>query len=599
MAEEKGIKDEETLGGEISIAEKIFFSLARFPMNNRWFPSSSASALNPSMSTAGGISIPPLKPPDPPDPSSPLTLSQFPPLSPSSNPIFILKKPLQTSPCLETVVVAPASPTALSGVLTTAEKGLPKTVEISPKISIGTVANPKSDLTKPHKITILKPKSSSPLVTNPALTVPKTNSLPNPSSNPVPPSLIEPSSDPAKTFKHSLCTEPSIPLPENSVPVLTDTTTDPPCPAVDTPGNQPSSFPTLAEKIRQNEDRSLKRLSPVTFAESGRPRIIIPDEVFEHGANLHKDFVICYFNGRPPPFNQIQSVLNHMWGKGRKIEIHLNALARNMLVRIPNDFIRAKVLEKGIWYVGDSLFHTAQWASNHSSKSPELVSLPLWVHLKGIPLDLRTQWGLSLISGLVGEPIETDDFTKNLVSLTLARAKVTVDLTKPLPDVVEFERQNGEVVEVMVEFPWLLPTCAHCKELGHVQRNCLQLPVTPPADPVKKQAKTYVPKGSVMGKTRSDVMPDSKSDAPMKRTVTQVPSAVSQAGLPSSKELILVICHCKDSPDQKANYRYSRFVFSNFHPLIRLTRTYACHTFDDIPEPALLPHKVIGFTRNA
>ncbi|KAF3517073.1 hypothetical protein DY000_02062952 [Brassica cretica] len=43
---------------------------------------------------------------------------------------------------------------------------------------------------------------------------------------------------------------------------------------------------------------------------------------------------------------------------------------------------------------------------------------------------------------------------------------VEVDLTVPLPPVVEFERENGEVVEVLVHYPWVPPTCSHCQELA-------------------------------------------------------------------------------------------------------------------------------------
>lgn len=71
----------------------------------------------------------------------------------------------------------------------------------------------------------------------------------------------------------------------------------------------------------------------------------------------------------------------------------------------------------------------------------------------------------------MGEPKETDDFTKNLVSLTLSHVKVELDLTKPAPDVVEFTRESGEVVEVLVSYPWLPPTCSHCNELGHIAKN--------------------------------------------------------------------------------------------------------------------------------
>lgn len=110
---------------------------------------------------------------------------------------------------------------------------------------------------------------------------------------------------------------------------------------------------------------------------------------------------------------------------------------------------------------------------------PPLDSIQIWAHLTGIPLDLRHDEGLSLVAGLVWESKEIDDFTLNLVSLNLSHVKVEVDLTQPLPDVVEFTRESGEVVEVSVTYPWVPPTCSHCKELGHISRNCLQLPQKP------------------------------------------------------------------------------------------------------------------------
>lgn len=165
--------------------------------------------------------------------------------------------------------------------------------------------------------------------------------------------------------------------------------------------------------------------------------------MFQKGADHHKDFIVCCFNGRPPPYSQIQSVLNHMWGKGRKLEIHNNPAQRTVLVRIQSVYLKQKILEKGYWYVGDSMFYVVQWTFLHSAQSLTPKSIQLWAHLTGVPLDLRHQQGLSLVAGLVGEPKETDDFTKNLVSLTLSHVKVELDLTKPAPDVVEFTRESG------------------------------------------------------------------------------------------------------------------------------------------------------------
>ena len=90
----------------------------------------------------------------------------------------------------------------------------------------------------------------------------------------------------------------------------------------------------MAERLRASVDRTLSRLAPVTVSKSGRPRLLIPDAVFQRGAEIHKDFIICFFNGQPLPFKQIQSVLNHTWRKGRRIDVHNNPLSRSMIVRV-------------------------------------------------------------------------------------------------------------------------------------------------------------------------------------------------------------------------------------------------------------------------
>ncbi|KAF2567352.1 hypothetical protein F2Q68_00027690 [Brassica cretica] len=273
---------------------------------------------------------------------------------------------------------------------------------------------------------------------------------------------------------------------------------------------------TLVERLRKSEDKTLKKVAPVTTSDIGRPRVLIPDSVFEKGAEFYKDFIVCYFNGKPPPFSQIQSVFNHMWGKGKQLEIHNNPRNRATLVRIRSEYLREKIHDKCIWYVGDSMFHTVQWTSEHSMTTPPLKAIKIWAHLTGVPLDLRHQQGLSLVAGLVGEPKETDDFTKNLVSLTVSHVKVEVDLTIPLPSVVEFQRQSGEVVEVLVHYPWTPPTCSHCHELGHIVRNCL-LYVPPSADPPPPNTSTQNAKATPNKSSRPT---NPSSNKPPKKTLS-------------------------------------------------------------------------------
>ncbi|XP_010497168.1 PREDICTED: uncharacterized protein LOC104774207 [Camelina sativa] len=65
-----------------------------------------------------------------------------------------------------------------------------------------------------------------------------------------------------------------------------------------------------------------------------------------------------------------------------------------------------------------------------------------------------------------------DEFTRNLVSLSEAHVKVERNLTEPLPSSVEIQRESGEIITISVEYPWVPPTCSHCKDIGHVIRYC-------------------------------------------------------------------------------------------------------------------------------
>ncbi|CAH2079425.1 unnamed protein product, partial [Thlaspi arvense] len=419
-----------------------------FPMQNRWFSNGRASALNhPPLTTGDSLLLPLLVPPDPPDPSATFPLSHFPPLTSPTNQrsFFPCTAPLkvhvgtasgQILPATETTDVemaqsdAPSPVAAVSRSLTTRSETTvlvkftaTETTDVemahleTTSVEVTESSSPKarSETTVPEIFSVLKPKSSSPLKPNKAL---NTTSSPTVATNVYVPKTAQ---------------QPSAPIVKQtaSAPVV----------------NQTTDAPSLAERIRMFEDRSLKRLAPISFSDTGRPRIIIPDEVFKRGEKLHKDFIVCYFNGRPPSYNHIQSVLNHMWGKGNKLEIHNNPLNRTMLVRIQSEYLRTKILEKVRWHVGDSMFEVAQWTSSYSSTAP--------------PPDL-----------------------------TISHVKVKVNITKELPRVVEFERQSGEVAEVLVDYHWLPPSCSHCKELGHIPRNCLQLP--PPQRVSREGIKTKV-----------------------------------------------------------------------------------------------------------
>ncbi|KAF2589371.1 hypothetical protein F2Q70_00040099 [Brassica cretica] len=61
------------------------------------------------------------------------------------------------------------------------------------------------------------------------------------------------------------------------------------------------------------EIKSLSRLAPTSVSPVGKPRVLVPDGVFQRGAALHKEYIVCSFLGKLPDYGPVQSVLNYMW----------------------------------------------------------------------------------------------------------------------------------------------------------------------------------------------------------------------------------------------------------------------------------------------
>ncbi|KAF3546602.1 hypothetical protein DY000_02006309 [Brassica cretica] len=110
---------------------------------------------------------------------------------------------------------------------------------------------------------------------------------------------------------------------------------------------------------------------------------------------------------------------------------------------------------------------------------------------------------------------------------------IEVDLTKPLPSVMEFERQSGEVVEVLVHYLWVPPTCSPCHELGHIVRNCLSYIPPPPADPPGNQSKAQGKRPLVADQTSSQ-KPSQKPTQSPSQTPSQMPRKIHQKKKSSS-----------------------------------------------------------------
>ncbi|KAF3584410.1 hypothetical protein F2Q69_00028025 [Brassica cretica] len=287
---------------------------------------------------AGEPPDPLLVPPDPHNPSSPLSPNHFPTLSEAKTVPRSAKTSYRSVTPASTTCKGPNPSTASDCKATadteTTEAASPVTEVVFPPSTDPVHGSGKNTVLGAGKefnqslnqnLQTLPPRTSSPLLTN-------TASSPNNPNTGLNQSPIQAHStetlNPTLREQTAPTTEPSVALKSMTAP------------------------PSLVERIRRFEDKTLRRLAPLSIGATGRPRVLIPDSVFQKRAELHKDFIICYFNGKAPAFNQIQSVFNHMWGKGKRLEIHNNPLNHSAIVRIQSEYLRQKIFDKSIWYKG-------------------------------------------------------------------------------------------------------------------------------------------------------------------------------------------------------------------------------------------------------
>lgn len=340
-------------------------------MANPWFPKVGVSGLNPTPALAGGSSSPILPHPSkPPDPPLPLDLSLFPPLSAPPSPLSPSHDSSQTALLEpERIVLALPARHVSRPVVITNPNLIQNLVNLNPRSEIPTTVK------SVESPALYKPCPSAPceVLTQGILPLPSTTMPLNTES------VIDLVQRADSTITPNVQSPVVSTANVNSVIPPSSVSAQPP------PVNLATK--TWAQKLKRVADKSLERLAPLTFSPEGKPRVAISDSVFREGADLHKDFIIGRFKGRSPTFSHIQSVLSHMWGRGQRLEIHLNTLNNTMLVRIPNEFIRTKVLQKKLWYVGECMFLVAQWDSSGGA-TQDLDCIPIWAHLKGMPFDL-------------------------------------------------------------------------------------------------------------------------------------------------------------------------------------------------------------------
>ncbi|GAV93037.1 DUF4283 domain-containing protein/zf-CCHC_4 domain-containing protein [Cephalotus follicularis] len=142
------------------------------------------------------------------------------------------------------------------------------------------------------------------------------------------------------------------------------------------------------------------------------------------------------------------------------------------LVRFENDQAKNWVLDNGTWDIWGHHLTIRPWSKGLSLTLGECKSMPVWVKLKGIPIQFWNKLGLSYIASVLGKPLHMDASTLNRHTLMFARVCIEMNATSTFPESITLELEDGSTTTIGVEYPWRPPACTLCKVFDHSNRTC-------------------------------------------------------------------------------------------------------------------------------
>lgn len=239
------------------------------------------------------------------------------------------------------------------------------------------------------------------------------------------------------------------------------------------PVNHVTETATSWVSVAQDK-QTLKKYEVDISTQDGVHSVEIPDGVLEKVTPLWEDFLVGKYLDMAPHVAKVHVILNKVWNYGdtsSKIDVY-EVNNTTMRFRVRNPKSRERILRKGMWNIAEVPMVVTKWTLKAEEEKQEEDSIPMWVHVKKVPLHMFSWEGLSFITSAVGHPVKLHPDTLACTSFEVAKVFVKVDVSKVLPKAINFSK-NG--TEFMAEFiyPWLPSRCNLCDKWGYVEKVCV------------------------------------------------------------------------------------------------------------------------------
>lgn len=167
------------------------------------------------------------------------------------------------------------------------------------------------------------------------------------------------------------------------------------------------------------------------------------------------------------------------------------------LFTFPSIKAAEEVLKKTPWFVMNQLLNLQRWGEGITFENIDFSKAPFWIQIHGLASHEVNPENAPIILNKVGRILEVDDPLKTGdVATYYLRARVAVDVTKPLWSGCWLQKPGSNRSWVQFRYERLQGICYKCGKFGHDQKSC-ELPMVMAAN--NKQLPKY---GSCMNASK-------------------------------------------------------------------------------------------------
>ncbi|CAL5376465.1 unnamed protein product [Camellia sinensis] len=207
----------------------------------------------------------------------------------------------------------------------------------------------------------------------------------------------------------------------------------------------------------------------------------VPIEISKKGFSHWENALVGYFIDKRFSFHYVKTWAEKLWGNLLEDVVSIDNYF--FIFKVKSEEAMDTILEDGPYYVGARLIVIKKWQPGLKLTKCEFSSVPLWVKLYNVPLELWSEEGLGYIASILRTPLYLDEPTFKRSRLTFARICIKVPANKEIPKSFKINLGYGDPYEIQVEVPWKPQRCDGCKTFGHITNLCPQKPksLNPPS----------------------------------------------------------------------------------------------------------------------